>query len=356
MPILITGTSGDSAHGETLTITGSGFGIKSPATPAVYDDFESGVVGQRVNGRTPIYGDVWIDDSPSVNYPLIDNTSPRSQFASRMCRFYYSSGLSNYTSAILQNRIISVGYFSFWYRWQRQAGFPDYSRNTKPWVIYGTDGIMPQSYLGWGGPPASDFGIRNSVQDTNGAGPTLWGFTDHRDIEGEWVRLEQYLVQNSGGSAADGTFQYWTHRPNASIPQIILEASAVGNYQTRSSGHVWRQIEFGYYSSHDIGNPAYTVYQDEIYFDVTQARVEFGNANTWAACTRRELQVPTQWSATSITVTVNRGQFSNTDPAYLYVVDSTGTISASGFLVSGGAVQTAAPGKMFVHGRQLRSG
>ena len=114
------------------------------------------------------------------------------------------------------------------------------------------------------------------------------------------------------------------------------------------SNNIWRQIEFGYYSAHDVGNPAYYVYEDEIYFDVTQSRVELGNANTWAGCTRRELQIPTQWSTTSVTVTVNRGQFTNTDIVYLYIVDSTGVSNSPWFVVAPVVAPTpAAPGKIF---------
>ena len=43
-----------------------------------------------------------------------------------------------------------------------------------------------------------------------------------------------------------------------------------------------------------------------------------------------ENQIPSAWSDTSITATVNLGKFAQGQPVYLFVVDSTGTASAAG--------------------------
>lgn len=75
----------------------------------------------------------------------------------------------------------------------------------------------------------------------------------------------------------------------------------------------------------------------DIFFNLTQARVVLTNANTWAASTQREVQIPTSWAATSIDVSFNQGAFGGSDTAYLYVIDSAGSVSAAHEVTIGAA-------------------
>jgi hypothetical protein len=77
-----------------------------------------------------------------------------------------------------------------------------------------------------------------------------------------------------------------------------------------------------------------TSYFSEVYIDNTLARVEIGNASTFAACTHREIQIPTKWSGTSVTVTVNRGSFAVGNTVYLYVVDASGVTNSNGYAMT----------------------
>ena len=91
-------------------------------------------------------------------------------------------------------------------------------------------------------------------------------------------------------------------------------------------------LYFGAYFAMDkyTPTPQMWLYWDEVYIDTTQARVEIGNASSWSACTHREIQIPSSWSSSSISVTVNQGSFSDGGGAYLYVVDSNGNVNDSG--------------------------
>lgn len=62
----------------------------------------------------------------------------------------------------------------------------------------------------------------------------------------------------------------------------------------------------------------------EIYADKTPQRVCIGNAATWSACTKFDMQRPTAWSANSITVKTNCGDYSSNSTVYLYVVGVSG--------------------------------
>lgn len=84
---------------------------------------------------------------------------------------------------------------------------------------------------------------------------------------------------------------------------------------------------------------------DSIYVDNSFARVEIGDAATYANSTHREIQPAASWSDGEITIDVNRGSFSG-GQAYLFVVDESGNASPGypiTFASAGDAVAPAAP-------------
>ena len=74
-------------------------------------------------------------------------------------------------------------------------------------------------------------------------------------------------------------------------------------------------------------------YVDDMYLDFTQARVEISNNSKWDETKQihKEIQIPTAWSNSSITVKVNQGAFQNGETAYLYVIDENGNVNSSGY-------------------------
>jgi hypothetical protein len=123
-------------------------------------------------------------------------------------------------------------------------------------------------------------------------------------------------------------------------------------YVTRLGDYHFDQIRIGHYWATDSDipyggvypdNPGGDVYVDDLYIDTTWARVEIGNASTYAASTEREIQIPSAWSDAALALTANLGQFAN-GPAYLYVFDSTGAVNAAGYPVTiGGTPDTTPP-------------
>ena len=55
----------------------------------------------------------------------------------------------------------------------------------------------------------------------------------------------------------------------------------------------------------------------------------------------REIQIPLQWSGSQIVVDFNKGSFEDGDPVYLYVIDSSGGVSAGFPLTISGAPPSA---------------
>ena len=76
-------------------------------------------------------------------------------------------------------------------------------------------------------------------------------------------------------------------------------------------------------------------YYDDVYLDTTLARVVLANAPVLSQASIIELQIPSAWSDGSITATVNLGQFTQGQTAYLYVVDASGTPNPTGVAVYG---------------------
>jgi hypothetical protein len=79
--------------------------------------------------------------------------------------------------------------------------------------------------------------------------------------------------------------------------------------------------------------------------DNTFSRVVLANNATYTSATIVEPQIPTVWSGSSITVTVNLGKLPDTGTAYLFVFDSNNRGNAVGYPVTigGGSAPTAAP-------------
>jgi len=84
-------------------------------------------------------------------------------------------------------------------------------------------------------------------------------------------------------------------------------------------------------------------WMDDIYIDNTFARVIIGNASTYDASTHREVQIPTAWSSSSISVTVNVGSFSANERAYVYVVAADGSVNNQGYPITIGGGASASP-------------
>ena len=116
------------------------------------------------------------------------------------------------------------------------------------------------------------------------------------------------------------------------------------NIITRLPGsEKWRHFVFeNYWGNIGAGGGNGTLekmYFDDIFIQFnTRARVEIGDASTWANCTHREIQPALTWSDTGITGPFNQGSFKTGDTVYIFVVDEDG-IPSDGYPVTiGGEV------------------
>ena len=75
-------------------------------------------------------------------------------------------------------------------------------------------------------------------------------------------------------------------------------------------------------------------YFDDVYIDKTMARVMLANNQNYSSATIIEPQIPSAWSAGSITCTVNLGNLPDQSTSYLFVFDSNNDRNSTGFPVT----------------------
>jgi hypothetical protein len=308
---------------QSVTINGSAFGEKSSASPLLWDNFERGTVGQSITGKSPVVGSPWTTYTSGSTVPVYDGSvnktgSTRSSRADYYLKPDYDICLTKEVSTTTGSEL----FFSYyWYYHKRSTNYAD---NNKPWMVWGPGGL-PMAYVGYGDPGAGDGGSRYALEDSSTPNNrSVWGSTQLTGLNDRWVKIDVYLKQSAANSA-NGILRYWVNG--------VLDIE-ITNAITRTGNAAWNTILLGGFIRQ---NQPVQIYIDDVYIDNTLARVEIGNASTFSASNHREIQIPTGWSNTSVSVTVNTGTFASNQTAYLYVFDQTGTCNANGYPITIGA-------------------
>lgn len=358
----ITGVNGTASHGQSITISGSGFGAKDSASPVAWDDLEDGVcdttatVGSWTNVyETQISTSQQRHANSTYNGHLDFNGD---QGAQPECGFagganapkwyvqYWFFLADNFAFASsINDSLGNIKIFRMWDtgsnnnfamaahgRYDVAAVF-EYINQTYNWqpVISGYDWV--DEVLGHGEKTYSDnayIGWREYENDIS---------------TGSW-HLFQFEYASSDIDTENGVLNMWFNGT-----QIIGKETLT----TRTSTYTdhMRPFIVGFYDSHPTTNNdgANDFYIDDVYIDNTWARVEIGDAPSYNSCTHREIQIPTSWATGEITSTVNQGSFSD-GTAYLFVVDADGAVS-DGYEItlgsSAGGSGWSASGTMSIH-------
>lgn len=323
----VQGATGTFATGQTVTIAGASFGSKVPAAPVLYDNFDAGTTGAVISGGW------YLSASQSGKRPSYSTTRLRTSGKSAFQDF--TGG--NYNSTLgLTGMEVGRLYVSGWY-FSEMSGAA--SRNFKPFAFRG--GAAGD----WGDPEG-----RLDVYPVNGAGSghmyvadcdghTLlnnWNLGGTAWVNNQWTRLESWMDHGT----PNGNNAVWSITRNC---QPWVENR--GSFMETATSCNYTNLYLTSYFATDTGTPQpeLRMYWDELYVDNTRARVEVGNASTWAACTHREIQIPQAWGATSITVRANAGAFTPGATAYVYVVNADGVANAQGYPITVGGASTNNP-------------
>ena len=322
----ILGVSQTFTQGSTVTIVGSGFGTRSSAKPVYFSDFDSYPLNDSAlnTGLSAPMGTI-------PNEPYIDNT--RAVSGAQSLRMDYPLNKNGeFPEVMLQNLSLTQVYVSAWIYWERTAGsgaggppiFKLVRAEANP-PYHGYPGfyetIFPNAagqVIGTDrGSVASDRTV--TYGDTINAGQT----------SGVWHRIDYYYKLSTPG-VADGVFESWVDG--------VLNAN-IQNTMSRLSGSTATINDiispFDGISNYGISN-SYSLWVDNFYVDSTQARVELGDAPTFAGCKTRYIQPSTAWDDGAVAITVNLNQFTSGEKVYLYIVSPDGNVNNNGYPVTVG--------------------
>jgi hypothetical protein len=308
----ISGVNGTVSNGQSITISGSGFG--SGPNVVVFDDFEKGTNGSNImTGSGSAAVGKW-DALVGTKVPKYSNTNKVSgnlSFKADMSGDWLEYVLVNLPASTTK---VFVSYWtlipsgtaapgdgnSAGTNW-KLAWLQGNSSTDHDWVAF--------NYLGSLG-SALDSNDQNAK---GGYGPWI----SPSFSKGTWYRFWSYIDGTSSGSVAA-----WD-----------LNSSGVKTLVNQSHSFTWSSAYFQNCRINGYGRQTSNCYPtfDDVYVatgDNALARIEIGNSSTYTSCTKLTICTPSSWTSSSISTKVWKGQFGSSDSAYLFVIDSSGNASS----------------------------
>lgn len=356
----ISGTTGTPAHGNSITINGSGFGSGTNALPVIFDQ------GQY----SDMASSPWTSYSPSAlgaPYDMAYSTGvggvamPHSRISKYLTGVHLDFDNPSNGVNLDRNRAVPGSYpfytvMSFYYRVHPNWVFGD-DNNFKTYLF--TAGPSPFTgctfYTSFGSTvwdsaatgvgqhgyadeisPEPPFGCGARAMDwpdNNGNGPFIYCWEPGCELFPTQTWIKQEFIARWDDSDVTGWFDLINNGSLARNQEqydhsyVGITAVLAGGVQ---SGLVVDSAG-GYARNRSANNRRYFA---DIYLSYGLQRVMLGNATTYAASTVREYQKPTAWTASSITVTVNAGTFANGATAYIYVCDENNSCNSNGTAIT----------------------
>jgi hypothetical protein len=301
------GVSGTLSTGQTVTISGSGFGSKSSASPVLWDNFEGGAAGNGTQGAPATIGK-WDTGAGS------ENVSYSNQVAHTGKQSADGNFVTNYNASLAKNMTFSRLYMDFWMLVKYNS---IKSRNFKPWRLYGDNDNYQLDYV-W----LCNSNLMNRVQANTGLGLGDYGGPAYSN--GQWMHIQLSYQQSSPGQT-NGAVHHFINSVVAGLDSNSVETeTASASFDQIRIGHYWDS------NSDDVcpSNSGAHIYVDDAYIDTSWSRVEIGNSSSYTAATHREIQVAKTWADGSVTVNFNPGSFTSGSAAWLFVIDANGNTSA----------------------------
>jgi hypothetical protein len=329
----VTGVSGTLNHGSVVTVAGAGFGAKPNAAPLKFDDFQGVAVGSLVSTST-VPGPAWKNANSNAFHPTVSNQRlrPGTPFTRNMrSRWRQPQDGGNASSSIyLDNQTFVKFYFDAWLYFDRSLEISR-PQNIKPIRLHNVNAGNPSANPAWlpvGAVACQRDGVTRNETD-------WYSGIDQTTMENRWVHIQWMIDAGAGNNSSTG----------ACISYIdgVLRYDHRNSPTTGPNHYSWPEIYIGNYIRTGDWSGEISAYWDSMYVDSSWARVEIGNNPVYAACTQREIQAPSAWSAGSITVRLNRGSFPSLSGLYLFVVDANGNASPGYRLSGGGGASGPAP-------------
>jgi PKD repeat protein len=325
----ITSASGTVAHGSDVSVSGAGFGTKPQAAPYIWDPMDTSLSSSWVH-------------TGNLTIQSTDTRHPNSsgQGFLDMDEYNHSNG-----SVQAPNNPLSDTWFAqYWVYFGSDFNFgtstygkgDTFLSNMKVFRLWNPGGGVTENFCvvfaGW---------ARSFSWACENAGQVGWisGITDRLTL-GQWHLLQFAFKENSGLGVGDGKFQMWLDGESLdSRTDLVTRLNFAGLKRPLLIG--WFNM-WGPTAGEDPEAPN-TYRIDDVYLDTSWARVEIGNAATYAASTHREIQLPQSWADDQVLFRVNQGAFADGATAYLYVIDADGRVNGQGFPITINAVPVIPP-------------
>lgn len=346
----ISTVSGAVIHGNSITISGTGFGTKIPARPYAYANFDDissnpisslsqvssftivealqplAGVGVRGTGALQSYFSDCQSNGCGAGCTYYCDTGGESQNFNTLIGFYglpvntygqkwylFRKGRRNFQVTDSFNwKVLRFWYSSASLYWQTGNG--NLAEEALPNAGYG---------CAWQSPLSSVCTDSITTAQTRGFG------------DGVTWNTEQFIGTPGTSSGVGGFFHaIMNGRTSIRVPYFDYANKIFNMAQGTSRESYIIHDE----SANEPDPPSGSLtWWDDLYFDMAWSRVMLSNRSTWGTSSSGplyEIQIPTAWSNTSITAQVNIGELQIGSTAYLYIVDSNGDANQIGYPVT----------------------
>jgi len=325
----IMNVSGIFIDGQSIVIEGNSFGEKSPATPVMWDNFETGTIAP---GWDKVTMPGWVVYNG-------EGQARGSTYALRADR-----GGVNSVDLMKDRAFHDTLYISLKRRWD----FEVIDRNQKFLRIYGAaqQYSIAWNYLSESPIHRPEYFCKDGVSPYVIDGTSIYSgviSTEAYPSIGKWLYEEFFIKMPSAINACDGEMgyrvsnnlhEYWPK--NRCLAESVLPGPYQRIYLDNFGGPLAADCAgdpYASYDEYDCLPPGSYIWVDDIYIDDTWARVVIGNKPVYADCTQIEIQIPTTWDNDKgeIAITINQGSFDTLDGRYIYVIDANNVPNAVGY-------------------------
>lgn len=319
--------SGTISHGQTVSISGAAFGTKSTAVPQLWDTVDNKYTGLSHGATIPI----------GKNANCITGTCPWDSNGSgqNLTKYWTAEQRHSRSTAIYHAQTTTN-------TWEAGMAGHTLTGATQIYLAWWTK-IEPNINGGGGGNSSKILRLSGSAYHGDPGRQTL-SWDPNSGAGGVYAYDNQYCQTylDSGPDTGDGNWHFieiWANQ-NSKFIKVAVDGADKPTLSTATCGawnwdYIWKiGAERG-----GTSPPLFELWMDDIYADSTPARVTVCSGSTWSSRSKCEIQIPSAWSDSSITATVNQGAFADGSTAYLYVIDSTGAVNSGGIPVTFGATE-----------------
>lgn len=343
--------AGVTISGNSLNINGKEFGAKPNPAPIRFDNFEKLTVGNDVASETGW----WSNSSNAGNAMKVSNdysiSGQNSAKATQLGNELSNPMLMRNNIGFADTKKVLV---SFWFRWkwpEWTGGTPYEGVQYKLWRVAASLDTNGNVHY----PAINDFKWKGATYTWNTLGLTYTStsalgsyssvhFPNDSVVDNTWYNVVLMVNQGTKG-VANGSYKAYLSKASGPYTEIasatnILIIDSYGDYinAIKLDNYIDKNNDNIVAQGATIANNG--IYFDDIYIDNTFSRIEIGDSPEYQNCTKRIIQIPSAWTDTSVTATLNQGNFTSGQTTYLYLVNSSGAVNANGYPITIGVVES----------------